>query len=150
MTQQEFELKKKLKYLGSLKGRHTEFITVYISAGYDMNKTIRLLSEEIGTASNIKSKATKKHVTNSLEKIIGELRLFKKTPDNGLAVFCGNIAEGVGQTDYLIETIIPPEKLSINLYRCSKTFVFNVFPRKRGPRRLRNCCQVVDPFCRTG
>ncbi|MAF88996.1 MAG: peptide chain release factor 1 [Euryarchaeota archaeon] len=123
MAHEEFEMKKKLKHLGALRGRHTEFITVYISAGYDLNKTVGLLSDEIGTASNIKSKATKKHVTNSLEKIIGELRLFKKTPENGLAIFCGNVAEGEGQTDYLIETIIPPEKLSINLYRCSKTFV---------------------------
>jgi len=118
MAHEEFEMKKKLKHLGALRGRHTEFIT-----GYDLNKTVGLLSDEIGTASNIKSKATKKHVTNSLEKIIGELRLFKKTPEKGLAIFCGNVAEGEGQTDYLIETIIPPEKLSINLYRCSKTFV---------------------------
>ncbi len=120
-----YALKKKLSVLSSKRGRHTELITVYIPDGYDINKVTSKLSEEQGTASNIKSRTTRKNVTTALEKILQELKLFKQTPKNGLALFCGNVSEREGQTDFLLETIIPPKPLSINLYRCSQKFVLD-------------------------
>jgi len=51
---QKFHLKKHIKELSGYKARHTEFITVYIPQGYDMNKIISHLHQEQGTASNIK------------------------------------------------------------------------------------------------
>ncbi|HIK00911.1 TPA: peptide chain release factor 1, partial [archaeon] len=74
---------------------------------------------------NIKSKGTRKNVTSALEKIISELRLFKKTPEHGLAIFCGNISQIPGKDEFLLETIIPPKPLSANLYRCSQKFVLD-------------------------
>ncbi len=116
-------LKKKIELLQDKRGRHTELISVYIPDGYDLNKTISRLGLEQGTAENIKSKGTRKNVTTALEKIISELRLFKKTPEHGLAIFCGNVSKIPGKDEFLLETIIPPKPLSANLYRCSQTFV---------------------------
>lgn len=120
-----YGLRKKLEFLGAKRGRHTELITVYVPNESELIKAIGKLAEERGTAENIKSKATMKNVTAALDKIISELRLFKKTPENGLAVFCGNVAEKEGQTEFLLETIIPPKPISINLYRCSQKFVLD-------------------------
>ena len=101
MTEEKdrYELKKKLKELKSKRGRHTELITVYIADGYNMDKVSARLSDEQGTATNIKSASTRKNVTTALTKILQHLKLFKQTPKNGLAVFCGNVAEQEGQAE---------------------------------------------------
>ena len=66
---------------------------MYIPAGYDLNKIINHIAQEQGTASNIKDKNTRQNVIDSLERMIRHLRLFGKTPENGLAVFSGNASE---------------------------------------------------------
>ena len=120
---EKFRIKKFIKTLEQVKGRHTELVTVYIPAGYDLNKIISHLNQEQGTATNIKSTGTKKNVIGSLEKMIQHLKLFKKTPDNGLAVFAGNMAEREGQQDIQVYSIEPPLPLNVRIYRCDKEFV---------------------------
>ena len=88
-AQEKMKLKKIVHELRSHKAPHTEFVTVYIPAGYDMVKIIQHLAEEQGTASNIKSAVTRKNVQNALEKMIQHLRTIGKTPANGFAVFSG-------------------------------------------------------------
>ncbi len=122
-SKQKHTLKVLLKELGTYKGRHTELVTVYVPHGYDMNKIISHLSQEQGTATNIKSSSTKKNVIDALEKMIQHLRLFTKTPENGLAVFSGNVAEREGQSDVKVWSIEPPVLLNIRIYRCDKEFV---------------------------
>jgi peptide chain release factor subunit 1 len=51
------------------------------------------------------------------------LKTLKKTPDNGLALFCGNVSQVEGQSDLQLWTIEPPQPLKIRLYRCDKEFV---------------------------
>jgi len=123
---QKFELKKLIKELEQHRGRHTELVTVYIPQGYDLNKIINHLSQEQGTASNIKSASTRNNVINALERMIQHLRLFKKTPPNGLAVFSGNIASREGQQDVKVWSLEPPVLLKTRIYRCDKTFVLDL------------------------
>lgn len=122
-AKQRYELKKFVKQLEGHRGRHTELVTVYIPAGYDLNKIISHLSQEQGTATNIKSASTRKNVIDSLERMIQHLRLFPKTPPNGLAVFSGNISGQEGKFDFKVFSIEPPEPLNIRIYRCDKAFV---------------------------
>jgi peptide chain release factor subunit 1 len=120
---QKFELRKFVKELGLYRGRHTELVSVYVPAGYDMNKVINHLFQEQGTATNIKSSSTRKNVIDALEKMIHHLRLFPKTPPNGLAAFSGNVAEREGQSDVKVWSVEPPIPLKIRIYRCDKQFV---------------------------
>lgn len=122
-AQQKLHLKKLLKELHSHKAPHTEFVTVYIPAGYDIIKIIQHLSEEQGTASNIKSAVTRKNVQNALEKMIQHLRNFSKTPEHGLAVFSGNVAAADGKQDLRVWSMEPPIPLNTRIYRCDKAFV---------------------------
>lgn len=114
-----------LKELRTYKGRHTELVTVYVPQGYDLNKIINHLSQEQGTATNIKSTATRKNVVDALEKMLQHLKLFTKTPENGLAVFSGNVAVREGQSDVKVWSIEPPVPLNIRIYRCDKEFVLD-------------------------
>jgi len=117
------ELEEVLEQLGEFKGKATELITVYIPAGYDVNSVQRQLESEKGTAKNIKSTATRKNVSDALDKIVRHLKTLKKTPENGLALFAGNVAKVEGQSDLQLWDIEPYLPLKTRLYRCDKDFV---------------------------
>ena len=119
------ELEDLLEELVGYRGRHTELITVYISAGYDVNAVQRQLEGEKSTAKNIKSTSTRKNVIEALEKIIRHLKTLKFTPENGLALFSGNVSETESQDDIRLWDIEPPEPIIIRLYRCDKEFVLD-------------------------
>lgn len=120
------ELKKFIKELERIRGRHTELVSVYVPAGYDLIKIIQHLQEEQGTAKNIKDAKTRSNVIDSLEKCIRHLRLFTKTPTHGLAVFAGNIAAQEGKVELKVWSIEPPEPLNTRMYRCDQTFVLDL------------------------
>ena len=124
--QQKHKLKKFIKELSTHRGRHTEFVSVYIPQGYDMTKIIQHLAQESGTATNIKDTTTRKNVIDALEKMIQHLRLFKKTPENGLAAFSGNVAAQQGKQDFEVWSIEPPVPLRTRIYKCDKTFVLDI------------------------
>ncbi len=119
------ELESVLEELSQHKGRATELISVYIPAGYDVNAVQRQLEAEKSTAKNIKSTATRKNVSEALDKIVRFLKDFKKTPENGMAVFAGNVSKKEGQSDMQLWDIEPPQGLKMRLYRCDKEFVLD-------------------------
>ncbi|AEH24187.1 peptide chain release factor aRF-1 [Pyrococcus yayanosii] len=120
---QLYELRKKIEELKKIRGRGTELVSLYIPAGYDLSKVMQQLREEYGTAQNIKSKTTRKNVLGALERAMQHLKLYKQTPETGLALFVGNVSEMEGVTDIKLWAIIPPEPLNVRLYRCDQTFV---------------------------
>ncbi len=109
--------------MGSYRGRHTELVSVYVPSGYNITEIINQLIQEKSTAMNIKSKTTRKNVLDALEKIIQHLRLFKKVPENGLVVFCGNVSQEEGKPDIKLWSFEPPEKLKTKIYWCDQIFV---------------------------
>lgn len=119
----KLKLKRILDELRKVRGRHTELVTVYVPAGYDINLINNQISQEQGTAQNIKSKATRKNVLAALDKIVQELKLYKKTPENGMVIFSGNVSEGEGGQDIKIWVIEPPEPLTTKMYRCDQEFM---------------------------
>lgn len=125
-AQQRHKLKKFLEELKQQKANHTELVTVYIPAGYELTKIINHLQEEQGTASNIKSASTRKNVQAALERMIQHLRLYARTPEHGLAAFSGNVAAREGQQDVRVWSIEPPLPLQTRIYRCDKDFVLDI------------------------
>jgi len=124
-SKERFELTKFVKELKTYRGRHTELVSVYVPAGYDITKISNHLFQEQGTAVNIKSTATRKNVQDALEKMIQHLKLYNKTPKNGLAAFSGNVAEREGQSDVKVWSIEPPMPMNQRLYRCDKQFILD-------------------------
>jgi peptide chain release factor subunit 1 len=120
---EQYKFKKMLDHLSSFKGRHTELVSLYISAGYEISKVAQQIRDEQGTATNIKSTATRKNVLGALEKVAQHLTLFKQTPPKGLAIFCGNISEREGVSDIQLFSFEPLEPLSVRVYRCDQEFV---------------------------
>jgi len=123
---QRFELKKFVRELEAYRGRHTELVSVYVPAGYDIIKVIQQMADEQGTASNIKSSSTRKNVTDALERMIQHLKLYKRTPPNGLLAFSGNISDREGVSDVRVWSLEPPIPINQRLYRCDKEFVLDL------------------------
>ncbi len=135
-AQQKLHLKKFVRELKSHKAPHTEFVSVYVPQDYDLIKIMQHLGEEQGTASNIKSATTRKNVQGALEKMIQHLRTIGKTPPNGLAVFCGNVAAGEGKQDFRVWSIEPPLPLNTRIYRCDKNFVTDILEEMLAEHRV--------------
>lgn len=117
------KLKNLVRELKDQRAMHTEFVSVYVPPGYDISKIISHLSDEQGTASNIKSAVTRKNVQNALEKMIQLLKGYLQTPKNGLAVFAGNLGSKEGKQDFHSWSYEPPVPINIRIYRCDKVFV---------------------------
>lgn len=124
MQEKFHKFKRIVEELEKYKGRHTELISVYIPAGFNIYTITDMLASERAMAENIKSKATRQNVINAIDTILRELKFYKKTPENGLAIFCGNIG-GEGQKDIRIWAIEPIEPLKIKIYHCNHTFLLD-------------------------
>jgi peptide chain release factor subunit 1 len=109
--------------LASKRGRHTELISLYVPPDRQISDVMNSLRQELGTASNIKSKATRKNVLDAIEKVIQRLKLFKKPPKNGLVIFCGAIPQnGAGSEQMETYVLTPPEPITLYYYRCDNKF----------------------------
>ena len=121
-----FKIRKTLDELSRKSGRGTELITVYIPKGKQLHEIINALQQEQGTADNIKSDLTRTHVVDSLGKVVQRLKLYKKTPERGLVMFCGALPpeEGgpLGSEVVKVWEIDPPKDLNQYLYRCDDHF----------------------------
>ncbi|MEM4240440.1 MAG: peptide chain release factor aRF-1 [Candidatus Woesearchaeota archaeon] len=125
-AKEKFHLKKFIRELEGYKAAHTEFVTVYVPAGYDLVKIMQHLAQEQGTATNIKSASTRNNVIDALERMIQHLRIVGRTPANGLAVFSGNILAREGKSDVRVWSIEPPVPLKMRLYKCEKNFDLDI------------------------
>jgi len=112
-----------LEMLASKEGRGTELISLYVPPGRQIHEVMANLREEYGTASNIKSRTTRKNVQEAIEKVSQRLKLFKAPPKNGLVIFCGAIPHG-GPGSEKMETYVlePPEPINVYFYRCDAKF----------------------------
>lgn len=118
-----FRLKKVLDTLASKEGRHTELISLYVPPDRQISDVMNNLRQEYGTASNIKSKATRKNVQDAIERVMQRLRLFREPPPNGLIIFCGALTQnGPGSERIEVYVIEPPEPIDIYYYRCDSRF----------------------------
>ena len=121
-----YKIRKMIEELSKISGRGTELITVYIPKGKQLHEVITILREEQGTADNIKSDVTRTHVVDSLSKVVQRLKLYKKTPERGLAIFCGALPreEGGPPGSEVVKAfeIDPPKDMQTFLYRCDDHF----------------------------
>jgi peptide chain release factor subunit 1 len=118
-------LLKEIKRLKSVKGSGTQLVSVYIPAGYQLAEEIARLKNEYSTSSNIKSKQTRTNVLGAIDKILQYLKLYRETPENGLAVFAGNVSNDPSKTEIELFSMEPPEPLKVNIYRCDSSFILD-------------------------
>jgi peptide chain release factor subunit 1 len=119
-----YELRKLIKKLEKAKASATELVSLYIPAGGEINTVKNQLTQELSLSSNIKSKQTRKAVLSSIEKAMSELKNYQKTPDNGLAIFTGDLDQNPSKTNtesFVLDEL--PMPLAIRMYRTENRFI---------------------------
>jgi peptide chain release factor subunit 1 len=118
-----YELQETLEEIGDIRGRNTELVSLYIPPDYDHRKIVEFLTQEQSEAENIKSKHTRKNVKSALDKLQRRLKNVGELPENGIALFAGNVSDQQGRPDIQMWEIEPPEPVESRMYRCDKEFV---------------------------
>lgn len=117
-----FKLKRLINKMDCMKGSGTSMITLIINCKDQISPSMRMLTEEVGKASNIKSRVTRQNVTDALTSTIEKLKLYSKTPPNGLVIYAGLASEdGSGERMVKID-LIPFKPINTSLYRCDSVF----------------------------
>jgi peptide chain release factor subunit 1 len=122
MNLEMFKLKRIIAKLDSMKGSGTSMITLIINSKDSISPSMRMLVEEVGKASNIKSRVTRQNVTDALTSAMEKLKLYNKTPPNGLIIFAGLGSESGGQERMIKIDLIPYKPINTSLYRCDSIF----------------------------
>ncbi|MGD0422537.1 MAG: peptide chain release factor aRF-1 [Candidatus Bathyarchaeia archaeon] len=118
-----FRLRRTLEMLAGKEGRGTELISLYVPPGRRIHEVMANLREEYGTASNIKSRTTRKNVQDAIDRVSQRLKLFREPPENGLVIFCGAIPRnGAGSERMETYVLLPPEPINVYFYRCDARF----------------------------
>ncbi len=122
-----YRIRRLVSRLEGVKGRGTELISLYVPPNRPIHDVMNTLRQEYSTASNIKSDTTRNHVQEALTKIMQRLKLYRKLPPNGLAVFCGAIpAPGKDMEEFVLYEIEPPKPVPTFLYRCDDHFQVDI------------------------
>ncbi|MGQ9718768.1 MAG: peptide chain release factor aRF-1 [Nitrososphaerales archaeon] len=121
-----YRMRKILSELSTKRGRGTELVSLYIPPKKPLHEVSGALKDEYGTASNIKSDVTRTHVQDALVKIMQRLKLYDKTPENGLAIFCGALplspSAPLGSETLQLYEVLPHKPVQTYLYRCDDHF----------------------------
>ena len=81
----------RLDWLSKMGGTGTSLISLYLPGASQLSDHNALLKQEMASATNIKNKRVKINVQCALKSIQQGLKLHKNIPENGLAIFAGEI-----------------------------------------------------------
>lgn len=98
-------------------------ISLIIPPGEQITKTQKKLLEETGKASNIKSRVNRQSVEAALTSTRERLKLYPRTPNNGLVIYCGTVfsEDGRSEKKYTID-FEPFKPINRSLYYCGERF----------------------------
>jgi peptide chain release factor subunit 1 len=117
-----FKLKKLIQDLDQMHGLGTSMITLIINYKDQINQFSKMLTDEVGKASNIKSSVTRQHVIDALASAKEKLRLYNKTPKNGLVIYCGLVQLPQGGEKMIKIDLEPFKPINTSLYLCDNKF----------------------------
>lgn len=81
-----------------------------------------MLTDEYGTASNIKSRVNRLSVLSAITSTQQKLKLYNTLPKNGLVLYCGDIITEDGKEKKVTFDIEPYKPINTSLYLCDNKF----------------------------
>ncbi|SAL99270.1 hypothetical protein [Absidia glauca] len=84
--------------------------------------TAKMLADEYGTASNIKSRVNRLSVLSAITSTQQRLKLYNRVPPNGLVVYCGTIVTDEGKEKKVNIDFEPHKPINTSLYLCDNKF----------------------------
>lgn len=117
-----FKVKKLIKNLEAARGNGTSMISLIIPPGDQISRVNKMLSDEYGTASNIKSRVNRLSVLSAITSTQQRLKLYSKCPKNGLVMYCGTVITEDGKERKVNIDFEPFKQINTSLYLCDNKF----------------------------
>ncbi|CAL9732622.1 eukaryotic peptide chain release factor subunit 1 [Monosporozyma unispora] len=117
-----WKIKKLIKRLQSARGNGTSMISLVIPPKDQISMMQKKLTDEYGTASNIKSRVNRLSVLSAITSTQQKLKLYNKVPPNGLVLYCGDIITEDGKEKKVTFDIEPYKPINTSLYLCDNKF----------------------------
>jgi peptide chain release factor subunit 1 len=100
----------------------TSMISLILRPGESISKMNQKLTEEFGTAGNIKSRVNRQSVLSAITSCQQKLKFYSKCPPNGLVIFCGDIITSEGKEKKMAVDFEPFRPVNTTLYLCDSRF----------------------------
>lgn len=117
-----WKVRRLIKSLQEARGNGTSMISLIIPPDKQLSQVQKMLSEEYGTASNIKSRVNRLSVLDAITSTQQRLKLYNKIPPNGLVVYCGTVMTDDNKTKKRTIDFEPFRPINTSLYLCDNKF----------------------------
>ena len=117
-----WKVKKLIKSLEQARGNGTSMISLIIPPKDQISRVSKMLADEYGTASNIKSRVNRLSVLGAITSTKERLKLYNRVPKNGLVVYCGDVITEEGKERKLNIDFEPFKPINTSLYLCDNKF----------------------------
>ena len=118
-----WKIRRLIKNLEKLRGNGTSMISLLLSPRDAISKVQGMLANEMSTATNIKSRVNRQAVLTAITSAKERLKLYSKTPANGLVIYVGTVIgeDGNSEKKYTID-FEPFRPLNTFKYICDNKF----------------------------
>merc|ERR1719384_2578310 len=119
---EQWKVRRLIKTLEAAKGNGTSMISLIIPPKDEISRSTKMLNEELGTASSIKSRTTRLSVLGAITSTQQRLKLYNKTPPNGLILYCGEMITDDGKEKKVTIDFEPFRPINTTMYLCDNKF----------------------------
>ncbi|KAK8267977.1 hypothetical protein V6Z11_D11G036900 [Gossypium hirsutum] len=117
-----WKIKKLIKALEAARGNGTSMISLIMPPRDQISRVTKMLGDEFGTASNIKSRVNRQSVLGAITSAQQRLKLYSKVPPNGLVLYTGTIVTEDGKEKKVSIDFEPFRPINASLYLCDNKF----------------------------
>ncbi|CBI18177.3 unnamed protein product, partial [Vitis vinifera] len=117
-----WKIKKLIKALEAARGNGTSMISLVMPPRDQISRVTKMLGDEFGTASNIKSRVNRQSVLGAITSAQQRLKLYNKVPPNGLVLYTGTIVTEDGKDKKVTIDFEPFRPINASLYLCDNKF----------------------------
>mmetsp|Transcript_98766 Transcript_98766/g.247552 ORF Transcript_98766/g.247552 Transcript_98766/m.247552 type:complete len:439 (+) Transcript_98766:88-1404(+) len=119
---EQWKVRRLIKTLQEAKGAGTSMISLIVPPKDDINRINKMLAEEYGTASCIKSRVNRLSVLGAITSTQQRLKMYNRTPNNGLILYCGEIITEDGKEKKVTIDFEPFKPINTTMYLCDNKF----------------------------
>eukprot|EP00301_Raphidiophrys_heterophryoidea_P026614 c9231_g1_i1.p1 GENE.c9231_g1_i1~~c9231_g1_i1.p1 ORF type:complete len:431 (+),score=121.11 c9231_g1_i1:142-1434(+) len=119
---EQWKIKRLIQQLDNAKGNGTSMISLIVPPKDQISRVSKMLSDELGTATNIKSRVNRLSVLTAITSTIQRLKLYNRVPDNGLVLYCGTILTDENKEKKVNIDFEPFKPINTSLYLCDNRF----------------------------
>lgn len=117
-----WKVKKLIKALDAARGNGTSMISLIMPPRDQVSRVAKMLGDEYGTASNIKSRVNRQSVLAAITSAQQRLKLYNRVPPNGLVLYTGTVVTDDGKEKKVTFDFEPFRPINASLYLCDNKF----------------------------